>query len=49
VAAPARPKAAPKPKAEASSDEKKVAVRTKTTPTAVRKTGGTKNTKKADT
>src|SRR5947209_10140345 len=48
AAAPARPKAAPKPKAEARTEEKKVAVRTKTTPSAVRKTGGTKNTKKAD-
>jgi small subunit ribosomal protein S3 len=53
AAAPARPKAAPKPKAEArtqtTTEDKKVAVRTKTTPAAVRKTGATKNTKKADT
>jgi len=52
AAAPARPKAAPKPKAESqtqpTTEEKKVAVRTKTTPAAVRKTSGTKNTKKAD-
>lgn len=48
AAAPARPKAAPKPRAEAKTEDKKVAVRTKTTPAAVRKTGGTKNTKKAD-
>jgi len=48
VAAPARPKAAPKPKAEAKTEVKKTAVRTKSTPAAVRKTGTTRNTKKAD-
>src|SRR5437868_790481 len=36
-AAPARPKAAPKPKAEAKSEVKKTAVRTKSTPAAVKK------------
>jgi small subunit ribosomal protein S3 len=48
AAAPARPKAAPKPKAEAKTETKKTAVRTKTTPAAVKKTGTTRNTKKAD-
>ena len=48
VAAPARPKAAPKPKAEARTEVKKTVVRTKSTPAAVRKTGTTRNTKKAD-
>jgi len=49
AAAPARPKAAPKPKAEAKTEAKKTAVETKSTPDAVRKTGGVRNTKKADT
>ena len=48
LAAPARPKAAPKPKAEAKTEVKKTAVRTKSTPAAVKKTGTTRNTKKAD-
>jgi small subunit ribosomal protein S3 len=48
AAAPARPKAAPKPKAEAKSEVKKTAVRTKSTPAAVKKTGTTRSTKKAD-
>jgi len=48
AAAPARPKAAPKPRAEARTEVKKTAVKEKTTPAAVRKTGGTRNTKKAD-
>jgi small subunit ribosomal protein S3 len=48
AAAPARPKAAPKPKAEAKTETKKTAVRTKSTPAAVKKTGTTRNTKKAD-
>src|SRR5438309_2075764 len=48
TAAPARPKAAPKPKAEAKTEVKKTAVRTKSTPAAVKKTGTTRNTKKAD-
>jgi len=48
AAAPARPKAAPKPKAEARTEVKKTAVRTKSTPAAVKKTGTTRNTKKAD-
>jgi small subunit ribosomal protein S3 len=48
AAAPARPKAAPKPKAEAKTEIKKTAVRTKSTPAAVKKTGTTRNTKKAD-
>ncbi len=47
-AAPARPKAAPKPKAEARTEAKKTAVKTKTTPDAVKKTGGVRNTKKAE-
>jgi len=47
-AAPARPKAAPKPKAEAKTEVKKTAVRTKSTPAAVKKAGTTRNTKKAD-
>ena len=47
-AAPATPKAAPKPRAEARTDVKKTAVRTKSTPAAVRKAGATRNTKKAD-
>ncbi|HET7419275.1 MAG TPA: 30S ribosomal protein S3 [Candidatus Dormibacteraeota bacterium] len=47
-AAPARPKAAPKPRAEARTEVKKTAVRTKTTPAAVKKTGTTRNTKKAE-
>ena len=47
-AAPARPKAAPKPKAEAKTEVKKTAVRTKSTPDEVKKAGGTRNTKKAD-
>jgi hypothetical protein len=53
-AAPARPKAAPKPKAEAKTEVKKEAVKTKTTPAAVKKTSPTRNTgasrteKKAD-
>jgi small subunit ribosomal protein S3 len=47
-AAPARPKAAPKPRAEAKTEAKKTAVRTKTTPAAVKKTGGVRNTKKAE-
>jgi len=49
AAAPARPKAAPKPKAEAKTEVKKTAVRTKSTPAAVKKTGNARNTKKADT
>jgi small subunit ribosomal protein S3 len=48
AAAPARPKAAPKPKAEAKTDVKKTAVKTKSTPAEVKKTGTTRNTKKAD-
>src|SRR5437660_988559 len=48
AAAPARPKAAPKPKAEAKTEVKKAAVRTKSTPAAVKKTGTTRNSKKAD-
>jgi len=48
TAAPARPKAAPKPKAEAKTEVKKTAVRTKSTPAAVKKTGTTRNSKKAD-
>jgi small subunit ribosomal protein S3 len=48
AAAPARPKAAPKPKAEAKTDVKKAAVKTKSTPDEVKKTGTTRNTKKAD-
>jgi small subunit ribosomal protein S3 len=47
-AAPARPKAAPKPKAEAKTEAKKTAVRTRSTPADVKKTGGVRNTKKAD-
>jgi small subunit ribosomal protein S3 len=57
-AAPARPKAAPKPKAEAKTEAKtevkKTAVRTKSTPSAVKKAATTRNTgaggdnKKAD-
>ena len=47
-AAPARPKAAPKPKAEARTEVKKEAVKTKSKPAAVRKAGTTRNTKKAD-
>ena len=47
-AAPARPKAAPKPKAEAKTEVKKTAVRTKSTPDEVKKAGSTRNTKKAD-
>ena len=47
-AAPARPKAAPKPKAEARTEIKKTAVRTKSTPAAVKKAGTTRNTKKAE-
>jgi small subunit ribosomal protein S3 len=47
-AAPARPKAAPKPRAEAKTEDKKTAVRTKSTPAAVKKTGTTRNTKKAE-
>src|SRR4030088_2351629 len=46
AAAPARPKAAPKPKAEAKTDVKKAAVKTKSTPAEVKKTGTTRNTKK---
>ena len=49
AAAPARPKAAPNPKAEAKTEVKKTAVRTKSTPAAVKKTGNARNTKKADT
>jgi len=49
AAAPARPKAAPKPKAEAKTEVKKPAGRTKSTPAAVKKTGNARNTKKADT
>jgi small subunit ribosomal protein S3 len=48
AAAPARPKAAPKPRAEARTEAKKTAVKEGTTPAAVRKTGGTRNNKKAD-
>jgi len=48
TAAPARPKAAPKPKAEAKTEVKKTAVRTKSTPAAVKKAGTTRNTKKAE-
>ena len=48
AAAPARPKAAPKPRAEARTDVKKAAVKEKTTPAAVKKAGTTRNTKKAD-
>jgi small subunit ribosomal protein S3 len=47
-AAPARPKAAPKPKAEAKTEAKKTAVRTRSTPADVKKSGGVRNTKKAD-
>jgi hypothetical protein len=47
-AAPAKPKAAPKPRAEARTELKKTAVRAKTTPAEVKKAGGVKNTKKAD-
>jgi small subunit ribosomal protein S3 len=48
-AAPARPKAAPKPRAEAKTEVKKTAVRTKSTPAAIKKSGNTtRNTKKAD-
>ena len=47
-AAPAKPKAAPKPRAEARTELKKTAVRAKTTPSEVKKAGGVKNTKKAD-
>ena len=48
AAAPAKPKAAPKPKAEAGTEAKKTAVRTKTTPAEVKKSGTVRNTKKAD-
>jgi small subunit ribosomal protein S3 len=48
AAAPARPKAAPKPRAEAKTEAKKTAVRTKSTPAEVKKTGGVKNTRKAE-
>jgi small subunit ribosomal protein S3 len=47
-AAPARPKAAPKPRAEAKTEAKKTAVRTKSTPAAVKKAGAVRNTKKAE-
>ena len=48
-AAPARPKAAPKPRAEARTEIKKTAVRTKSTPDAVKKgESSTRNTKKAE-
>jgi len=47
-AAPARPKATPKPKAEAKTEVKKTAVPTKSAPAAVKKAGTTRNTKKAD-
>jgi small subunit ribosomal protein S3 len=47
-AAPARPKAAPKPRAEAKTEAKKTAVRTKSTPSAVKKAGTVRNTKKAE-
>ena len=47
-AAPARPKGAPKPKAEAKTEVKKTAAPTKSTPVAVKKAGTTRNTKKAD-
>jgi small subunit ribosomal protein S3 len=47
-AAPARPKAAPKPKAEARTEVKKEDVKTKSKPAAVRKAGTPRNTKKAD-
>src|SRR5438309_1422551 len=47
-AAPARPKAAPKPNAEAKTEVKKTAAPTKSTPAAVKKAGTTRNTKKAD-
>ena len=39
---------APKPKAEARTEVKKEAVKTKSKPAAVRKAGTTRNTKKAD-
>ncbi len=48
TAAPARPKAAPKPRAEAKTEVKKTAVRTKSTPAAIKKTGTAPKTKKAD-
>jgi small subunit ribosomal protein S3 len=48
-AAPARPKAAPKPRAEAKTEAKKTAVRTKSTPAEVKKSGAVRNTKKAET
>jgi small subunit ribosomal protein S3 len=48
AAAPAKPKAAPKPRAEAKTETKKTAVRAKTTPSEVKKSGTVKNTKKAD-
>ena len=48
AAAPAKPKAAPKPKAEPGTEAKKTAVRTKTTPAEVKKSGTVRNTKKAD-
>jgi small subunit ribosomal protein S3 len=47
-AAPARPKAAPKPKAEAKTEAKKTAVRTKSTPSAVKRAGTVRDTKKAE-
>ena len=47
-AAPARPKAAPKPRAEAKTEAKKTAVRTKSTPAEVKKSGAVRNTKKAE-
>jgi small subunit ribosomal protein S3 len=48
-AAPARPKAAPKPRAEAKTEVKKTAVRTKSTPAAVKKgESSTRTTKKAE-
>ena len=49
TAAPARPKAAPKPRAEAKTEVKKTAVRSKSTAAAVKKTTNTtRTTKKAD-
>ncbi len=51
-AAPARPKASPKPRAEAKTEAKteakKTAVRAKSTPDAVKKSGAVRNTKKAE-
>ncbi len=47
-AAPARTKASPKPKAEARTEIKKTAVRTKSTPSAVKKGTSTTRNKKAE-